>query len=434
MTPFNRRGALAALICLAVTLPVAWGAVGAPTGARSVPALRIALVEAFSGPLANTGDMVHRNLVFAIERVNARGGVQTPGGARDLVLERFDSKGDVEEAIARLRGALDDGIRVIAQGNSSAVAEALVGALDRHNAREPHRQALLLNYSAVDPALTNEKCSYWHFRFDAHAAMRMSALMELLEADRGVREVYLIGQDYSFGREVLREARQQLSQRRPDVRIAGETLHPLARVKDFMPYAVKIKASGAQAVITGNWGNDLALLVRAAREVGYTGRFYTFYGNSLGAPAAIGDAGAGRVIAVAEWFPNVASPESAAFYESFRRRFARPEDDYLQWRMVAMIEALVQAVERAGAAGHADPSAREIAAALEGAEVMLAGRRLTMRAADHQAQQPLVVSVMDRKGMPGVVFDVEGSGYGFRVLRELPAAAAQQPHRCRMPR
>jgi branched-chain amino acid transport system substrate-binding protein len=160
---------------------------------------------------------------------------------------------------------------------------------------------VFLNYSAVDPVLTNEKCSFWHFRFDAHADMRMAALMAVLKDDKAVKSVYLLGQDYSFGQAVLREAKRQLPLQRPDVQVVGDELHPLLRIKDFAPYATKIKASGADAVITGNFSNDLTLLVKAAREIGFEGKFYTFYGNALGAPAAIGEAGIGKVIAVADW-------------------------------------------------------------------------------------------------------------------------------------
>ncbi len=93
------------------------------------------------------------------------------------------------------------------QGNSSATAAVLIEAINKHNERDPARRVLFLNYSAVDPILTNEKCSFWHFRFDAHADMRMAALMEVIRADKGLQGVYLIGQDYSFGQAVLREAR-----------------------------------------------------------------------------------------------------------------------------------------------------------------------------------------------------------------------------------
>jgi branched-chain amino acid transport system substrate-binding protein len=251
----------------------------------------------------------------------------------------------------------------------------------------------------------------------------------VLKDDRSVRAAYLIGQDYSFGQAVLREARRQLAAQRPDVQVLAEELHPLGRVKDFLPYAAKIKASGAQAVITGNWGNDLTLLVRSAREVGYEGKFYTFYGNALGAPAAIGEAGIGKVIAVADWLPNAPGAASEAFYQAFRQRFPKPQDDYVHLRMVLLVEALAQAIDRAGSA-----EALPLARALEGASVELAGQRGTMRAADHQFQQPLMVGVMDRQGAPGVKFDVEGSGYGFRVVQVVSPAEAEMPTTCRMAR
>lgn len=391
--------------------------------------VKLALIEGLSGGNANGGEAVFRNLVWAVERVNLRGGVKTVQGMRELRLERYDSKGQIEEALSALRSAIDDGARFILQGNSSAVAAALIEAVNKHNEREPDRRVLFLNYSAVDPVLTNEKCSFWHFRFDAHADMRMAALMAVLREDRALQSVYLLGQDYSFGQSVLREARRQLAAQRPDIRIVGDELHPLLRIKDFAPYATKIKASGAQAVITGNFSNDLTLLVKAAREVGFDGKFYTFYGNALGAPAAIGEAGLGKVIAVADWLPNVQGAPSEAFYRSFRRRYPQPADDYVHMRMQLMIEALAQAIDKAGSA-----DAVAVARALEHAEVNLQGQRGTMRAADHQFQQQLVVGVMERQGAPGVKFDVEGSGYGFRVIKTIQPAQAELPTSCKMVR
>ncbi|MDQ3058371.1 MAG: branched-chain amino acid ABC transporter substrate-binding protein [Pseudomonadota bacterium] len=393
------------------------------------PPVRIALIESLSGPFANTGEAVFRNLVWATERVNARGGVKLADGVHSLVVQRYDSKGQNEEALTALRSAIDDGVSVIAQGNSSAVAAVLIDAINKHNEREPGKRVVFLNYSAVDPILTNEKCSYWHFRFDAHADMRMAALMEVLKGDKVLKKVYLIGQDYSFGQAVLRQARQQIAAQRPDVQIVGDELHAMGRVKDFIPYAVKIKASGAQAVLTGNWGNDLTLLIKAAKEVGYEGKFYTFYGNALGVPAALGNAGVGKVIAVADWFPNTPGAASERFYQSFRQRFPKPEDDYVHMRMQLMIETLAQSLEKAGVT-----EAAALAAQLERSTVKFSGFQGAMRAADHQFQQPLAVAMMDRQGAPGVKFDVEGSGYGFRVIKAIDAQRAEQPHSCRMMR
>lgn len=421
--------ALAGAVALA---PAAQAQAPAPAAVAQSKPVKLALIESLSGPFANTGEAVYRNIYWAMERVNARGGVQLPassGGPRPLVLERYDSKGQNEEALSALRAAIDDGAQVILQGNSSSTAAVLIEAINKHNEREPNKRVLFLNYSAVDPILTNEKCSFWHFRFDAHADMRMAALMEVMREDKALKSVYLIGQDYSFGQAVLREAKKQLAAQRPDVAVVGEELHPIGRVKDFAPYAVKIKSSGAQAVVTGNWGNDLTLLVKAARDVGYEGSFYTFYGNALGAPAAIGDAGIGKVVAVADWLPNVPGAQSEAFYQSFRTRFPKPQDDYVHMRMQLMVEALAQSIERAGST-----DVVAVARQMESANVQLAGQGGTMRAADHQFQQALAVGVMDKKGAPGVKFDVEGSGYGFRVVRQIAAAKAQQPHSCQMQR
>ena len=395
------------------------------------PPIKLALIETLSGPFANTGEAVFRNLLWAVERVNARGGVRLRdgSGARLLSLQRHDNKGQNEEALSVLKAAIDDGAAYVLQGNSSSTAAALLDAINKHNEREPARRVLFLNYSAVDPVLTNEKCSFWHFRFDAHADMRMAALMAVLKDDLGLRSVYILGQDYSFGQAVARDARRQLGLLRPDVLIVGDELHPMGRIKDFSPYIAKIKASGAQAVITGNFGNDLTLLVKSARELGFDGRFYTFYGNALGAPAAIGESGIGRVMAVADWLPNVPGPQSEAFYQAFRQRFAQPADDYVHLRMQLMVEALVQAIEQAGTL---QPVA--VAKQLEQARVTLAGQTGTMRASDHQFQQPLVVGVMERQGNAGVKFDVEGSGFGFRVVKTLTAAEAELPTRCNMQR
>ena len=395
----------------------------------SQPPVRIALIESLSGAFANTGEAVFRNLVWATERVNARGGVTLADGTHKLVVERYDNKGQNEESLAALRSAIDDGVTVIAQGNSSSVAAALIDAINKHNEREPGKRVLFLNYSAVDPILTNEKCSYWHFRFDAHADMRMAALMDVFKDDKAIKKVYLIGQDYSFGQGVLREGRKQIAAQRPDIQIVGDELHPIGRVKDFIPYAVKIKSSGAQAVLTGNWGNDLTLLIKAAREVGYDGKFYTFYGNALGVPAALGDAGVGKVIAVADWFPNTPGAASENFYQSFRQRFPRPQDDYVHMRMQLMVETLAQSLEKAGSS-----EAGAVAAQMEKAAVNFSGFKGAMRAADHQFQQPLAVALMGKQGTPGVKFDVEGSSYGFRVIKAISAQRAEQPTSCQMVR
>ncbi|OVZ57888.1 branched-chain amino acid ABC transporter substrate-binding protein [Pigmentiphaga sp. NML080357] len=405
-------------------------------GAGSVPALaqsdarapvRIAVIEAMSGPFANTGEAIMRNLRFAVERINARGGVKLADGAHKLELVPFDSKNQVDEALLLLRGAADQSIRIVMQGNSSAVAAGLIEGVNRHNQRNPGQRMVFLNYSAVDPALTNEKCSPWHFRFDASSDMRMAALTEVMRRDREVRRVYLINQDYSFGQQVSRSAREMLARKRPDVAVVADEFHPIGKVKDFSPYAAKILASGADTVITGNWGNDLTLLVKAAREAGFKGSFYTFYGNALGAPAALGDAGVGKVRAVAEWHYNAGEPGMDRAYEAYRRMFPRPADDYLNARMLHMTDMLAAALEQAGTV-----DAAAIARRLSGMRWTAEGADLWMRPDDHQAIKPLYVFTMRKVGEGDVKRDVEGSGYGFQTTLKVPAADLALPTTCKM--
>ena len=244
--------------------------------------------------------------------------------------------------------------------------------------------------------------------------------------DAALKRVYLIGQDYSFGQAVLREARRQLGAQRPDVQIVGDELHPMRPREGLRALRQpRSRPAAPQAVITGNWGNDLTLLVKAAREVGFDGKFYTFYGNALGAPAAIGDAGIGTRdrggrLAAERADARRARPSTSPSASAI----PKPADDYVHMRMQLMVEALAQAIEqrrqRRAVAGGARAGA--------GRRQPARARRGRMRAADHQFQQPLVVGVMDRQGTPGVKFDVEGSGYGFRVVQDDRAGAGRDAH------
>lgn len=431
----GRFARAAAALLAAAALSAGLMAAGARAANAGTPAgkpIQLALIEGMSGPFADAGAAVERNLRFGVERVNARGGVMLADGRHPLELVVLDSKGSTEAALMQLRAAADRHIGFVLQGNSSAVAAALVAAIDRQNAREPDNRELFLNYSADDPALTNADCSFWHFRFDAHAGMRMDALADVIAADHSVKKVYLLNQDYSFGHDVSTLARAALAKARPDIAVVGDEFHPIGRVKDFTPYIAKIRAAGADAVITGNWGNDLTLLVKAAREQGLDAKFYTFYGNSLGAPAALGEAGVKRVIAVADWHPNAGGAASDAWYAAFRARYPAAQDDYPVLRMTMLVEMLAQAMTKAGSA---QPEA--VAKALEGMRYTgdeNAFHPMWMRADDHQAIQPLYVMQMDKQGTPGVRYDNEGSGYGFRTVLALPAERTIPATVCKMKR
>ncbi len=95
---------------------------------------------------------------------------------------------------------------MLVQGNGSSAAAALTDFVAKHNERNPSRQVIYINYSAVDPSLTNEKCNFWHFRFDANSDIKMEALTNFMKTRPEIKKVYLINQDYSFGQSVRQQA------------------------------------------------------------------------------------------------------------------------------------------------------------------------------------------------------------------------------------
>lgn len=410
-------------------------ALAVAAGQPAAETIRLAFIDPLSGPFANAGESSLRHFRTAIEAINDLGasGVhksQAGPAAYRFEVTGFDNKASAQDSLTQLRLAIDQGYRIIIQGQSSAAALALSDAISKHNAREPSRQVLFLNYAALDPDLTNNQCSFWHFRFDANSDMRVEVMAKVLEQAQAVKAVYVIGQNYSFGQQVSRAAREVLARRRPDIRIVGDELHPLGQVKDFAPYVAKIRASGADTVITGNWGNDLSLLVKAARESALDVNFYTFYAGSLGAVSAIGDAGVGRVKQVTEWHSNVPSRE----IDDYARRYkARWGEDLFFFRVQTLLGMLSEALAKARST---EPA--RIALVLEGMRYRTALGEVEMRAADHQLLQPLFVSTLVRSAARGgdkaVRYDVENSGLGFRTDARVESFVSAQPTSCQMRR
>lgn len=393
-----------------------------PLHAGATEPLRIAVIEMLSGPFAAIGQSLTNHLDMAIEEINARGGL--PNGAKIEVV-RFDSKNSPQEAVLALRQATDLGIRHVFHGLGSHIAHALVEAINKHNAREPGRSVLYMNFSSLDPALTNEKCSFYHFRFAPNADMQIEALIRMFATRKDLRKAYLINQDYAYGQGVRRVMRELLAQRRPDVQVVGDDLHPLGKIKDFLPYIAKIKASGADAVLTSNWGNDLSLLVRAAQDTGLPALLFTLHAGAIGTPTAIGPAGADRLWTVGQWHAN-AGGVLESYNLDYKRRF-KEDFNYVPPKSAA--EMWARAVI---AAKSSDPI--QVAKALEGMRHDPGAGEVWMRPEDHQLVVPQFVAVWTRAGKEPVKLDTEGTGYGFKTELRLDAKETTLPTTCKMDR
>ncbi|SNS63289.1 amino acid/amide ABC transporter substrate-binding protein, HAAT family [Noviherbaspirillum humi] len=385
--------------------------------------IKIAMIETLSGAFAPIGQNQLRSFQMFTEMANKEGWA---GPGNTLEVAAFDGKGSPQESLNQLKTVIDQGYRYIAQGNGSGVALALVDAVNKHNERNPGKEIVFLNYSAIDPDLTNSKCSFWHFRFDANSDMKMEALTTYMAKDQNVKKVYIIGQNYAHGHQVTRAAKEYLKRKRPDVQIVGDDLHPIATVKDFAPYVAKIKASGADTVITGNWGADLALLVKAAKDAGLTAKFYTYYAGTSGVPTAMGASAEGQIKQVAYWIPNNETFAGKEIVEAFKKKY---NDDFYVSDIYTIVTMLSQAVKTTKSA---DPV--KVAFALEGMKAKAINGDVEMRAADHQLQQPLYISTWTKVDGKKIKYDQENTGYGWSNDVKIDPYVAAQPTSCQMKR
>ena len=411
-------------------------------GSAYAQTVKIAYIDPLSGAFANVGQAGLKQFQFVADDINKR---NLTGGPK-LEIVGFDNKTSPQESLNVLKKVIDDGIRIITQGNGSNVAGALIDAVQKHNDRNPDKSILYLNYAAVDPDFTNSKCSFWHFRFDANSDMKMEAMTTYMAKDPKIKNVYLINMNYSFGQAVSRAAKADLARKRPDIKIVGDDMHPIGQVKDFAPYIAKMKAANADTVITGNWGNDMALLIKAAKDAGFNAPFYTYYGGGLGALAAVGEAGEGKVKQITEWHANVVPNKTEKFANSFNAKFGGPPD-YLTFYYLRVNNEMYMLAEAIKQAKSTDPKA--IALKLEGMKYPGDMGEVEMRAADHQLIQPLYISTVHKayhdpkskdpkdpkKGTdPQVKYDQDNSGFGFKTDARFDAYITAQPTSCQMKR
>ncbi|MES2015618.1 MAG: branched-chain amino acid ABC transporter substrate-binding protein [Pseudomonadota bacterium] len=384
--------------------------------------VKIAFIDPLSGPFAPVG----QNQLKSFQTIADLANQQKWAGEHTISVVGFDNKGSPQESLTQLKAVIDQGYRYITQGNGSGVGLALLDAINKHNERNPGKEVVYLNYAAIDPDMTNSKCSFWHFRFDANSDMKMEALTTYMAPNKDIKNVYIIGQNYAFGQAVSRAAKEYLKRKRPDIKIVGDDLHPIAQVKDFSPYIAKIKASGADTVITGNWGADLALLIRAAKDADLKANFYTYYAVTTGVPTAMGAAGADHVKIVGNWMINAEVAAGKDIVEGYKKKY---NDDFYTAQTHSSIGMLSQAIK---AAKSTDPV--KVAFAMEGAKFQSLNGGVMMNKVDHQLQQPLYIGTWSKVDGKAVKYDQENTGYGWKLDKKIDAYYATQPTSCQMKR
>ena len=394
------------------------GAAGA--FAQKGETVKIAMIEGLSGPFANVGQNQLKSWQFVAEHLTPE---ENPAGVK-FEITGMDSKSSPQEALNLLKSASDQGYRYVTQGNGSNVAVPLSDAVAKANERNPGKEIIYLNYAAVDPVLTNDKCNYWHFRLDADTSMKMEALTTFMKDQPTVKKVYLINQNYSHGQQVAKYFKEGLARKRPDVQIVGDDLHPLGQVKDFAPYVAKIKQSGADTIVTGNWGQDMTLLIKALNDAGLKVPVYAYYAGVSGTPTALASGGDLEVYQIAYNHSNYPG-RLGTLTNEFQQKF---NDDFYTFSVYNGLVMLSNAMAKAKST---DPV--KVAAAMEGLKFKGFNGESEMRKTDHQLQQGLWISKWQKVDAKNK-YSVEKTGFTFAPVKYLEPYIASTPTSCQMKR
>jgi len=406
--------------------PLAAAALLLAASTQAQETFKIAYIDPLSGPFSNVGELMLAHTQFAIEDINAKGGVLK--GTKFQLLQ-FDSKLSAQESQNVLQAAIDQGARAIVTGGSgSSVVTALVQSVARHNQRNPGKELLVLNHSSIDPELTGKACNFWHFQFEANTAMKMKAIANYVKQQSDIKKVYLLNQDYAHGKQWAHYGRELVGLARPDIQFTGEALHPIGRVKDSSPYVAKIKSTQADALITGNWGQDMVLLLKAAGEAGYNLRYFNHSAGSIpGTVLAVSQAKLGQLTWVAEWHPGQAqTPKVDALAKAYH---AKTGKDFLSPRIDLTPRMLAAAINKAQST---EPA--KIARALEDLTIDSVVGPVRMRAEDHQLLLPQVVNTIAPVDGKTVTVGWEGTHYGFRTDAAYSGNELAQGTECKMAR
>ena len=385
-------------------------------------------MDPLSGTFASVGTSGLNVLEFAADYFyNSKGGIL---GGRMIEIVPLDNKQSPTETQLQFRRAVSEELRIIFQGNSSAVANTLNQTISKHNRRNAGQEVLQINYAAVDPILTNEECSFWHFRFDANVDQKVAGLVTQMSRDSSIKKVYMLNQNYAYGKSFQAAARRIMAERTPGIELVGdELIVPFGKVQDFTPFIAKIKASGADTILTGNWGPDLVRLVKFAAGANLPAQFYTIYGGLTSSVGGYGaDAAKVTMKQINEFHENHADipADVSQFAMDYLGKY---QDTWYSDRHRWVIDMLSAAMNKAGSS-----DAIPVGRALEGMTYQGPLGEVEMRASGHQIQTQLMVSSLTKDYSHPISYKGKDFGLAFATDGVISRADTTLPTTCDMKR
>jgi branched-chain amino acid transport system substrate-binding protein len=394
------------------------------SGLAQAAPVKIGVLETLSGPQAATGQAYRAAIRYAVDKMNASGG----WNSQPVQLMEYDNQGGPAGASDKLKAAIADGVQIVVQGGSSAIGGQITEDVRKHNLRNPGKEVVYVNVGAEALELTGEKCNFYHFRFAGNAQVRTKALVSAMKQANALgTHVYSINQNYSWGQDMEKAIADNAGV--GGYRVVGSTLHDVNKIQDFAPYVSRISGSGADTVITGNWSNDLLLLMKAAKSAGLKARFGTIYLDQPGNIANAGELAVGNYIAHT-FNAEAGGAEGERLFDDYKAKTGHaPAATEPQTVFgLAMVADALRRTKPEGGALNVNAFAR----ALETARQTTPIGEISMRAADHQALLPMVVSVVAKDAK----YKADDTDMGFKPVRVFKAEEVAAPAQasCRMQR
>jgi branched-chain amino acid transport system substrate-binding protein len=386
--------------------------------------VKIAVLETLSGPQASTGQTFRAGVRYAIDKMNAAGG----WNGEPVQLVEYDNQGGPAGASDKLKAAIADGVQIVVQGASSAIGGQITEDVRKHNLRNPGKEIVYINVGAEALELTGEKCNFHHFRLTGNAQVRTKVLVQGMKQAKALgTKVYSINQNYSWGQDM--ENAIVANAATGGYEVVEKTLHDVNKIQDFAPYIAKISASGAQTVLTGNWSNDLLLMMKAAKAAGLKAAFGTVFLDQPGNIRNAGDTAVGHFI-VHAFNAEAAGAEGARFVADYTAKTGHAPV-FVEPQTAFGLDMVADALKRTKpVGGKLDVNA--FARAMETARVKTPMGEARMRAEDHQILLPLVVSTVAKDAR----YKVDDTDLGFKPVKVFSAdeAAAPVQSSCKMQR
>ena len=344
--------------------------------------VKIVHIDPFSGPFQELGDRHFMATQFAVDEINAQGGLL--GKKVELTKEDSQLKPDIAARKA-LKAVLQDGANVIMQNMSTAVAKAIMNVAEERN-------VLQVSHATYSDELTGKNFIPNFFR-TCYTTGQFSRAFAGYFSTKPYRKFYLINMDYVFGHAVADDFVAAMKKAIPDVQIVGNEFHPIA-TKDFAPYISKIISSGAEIVYTGNYGPDLEVLMKQALQLGMKARWAS---NQLDDHVIVRNIGTPAIgsIVVSMYSPYVETKLNQMLLEKWNKKYKDTKSPWPTNPAGYIFNGCMFLFEAVKKANSIDPKA--VIKVWEGMEFEGIVGKNTMRACDHQNLAPLMLAEIQAK-------------------------------------